>query len=268
MNDIIALQNSNARVHQHRANDQAHRRRIDMSILSHDSVSGIYKITNTKTGHCYIGSAVNIKKRWNQHLSDLRKNKHHSIYMQRSWNKWGEDCFKFSILETCFIFVLLFREQHYINLLKPVYNFAKTAGSQLGMKRSNEARAKMAAAHKGKTTPPETRAKLSERGRGHVVSLETREKLSRSGMGHDVSDETKKKLSAASKKQTISAETRAKISETNKHPSPETRLKKSAATKGSNNPFFGRKHTNTSKEKMSLSRLAWLEEKAKKENAE
>lgn len=40
--------------------------------------SGVYAITNTATGKRYIGSAVNIKKRWREHLHNLRKNKHHS----------------------------------------------------------------------------------------------------------------------------------------------------------------------------------------------
>ena len=47
---------------------------------------GIYKLTiNNKI---YIGSAKNIGIRLSKHLLDLERNKHHSIYLQRTWNKY------------------------------------------------------------------------------------------------------------------------------------------------------------------------------------
>jgi predicted GIY-YIG superfamily endonuclease len=49
--------------------------------------SGIYKIVNTKTGKIYIGSAQNIKCRFGNHLSELRRGVHHSIHLQNSYNK-------------------------------------------------------------------------------------------------------------------------------------------------------------------------------------
>jgi group I intron endonuclease len=62
--------------------------------------SGIYIILNTVTKDCYIGSAVNFRKRWNNHKSDLVKNKHHSKIMQNSYNKHG-NVFEYSILLFC-----------------------------------------------------------------------------------------------------------------------------------------------------------------------
>ena len=56
------------------------------------NLSGIYKlIVNDKF---YIGSAKNIGIRLSKHILDLERNKHHSIYLQRSWNKYQKICTK------------------------------------------------------------------------------------------------------------------------------------------------------------------------------
>lgn len=104
--------------------------------------SGIYRIINTKNSKFYIGSAVNLKARWNVHLCDLRKNRHCNIYLQRSYNKYGEELLKFEILEYCELDILLKVEQKYIDQLKPDYNICKTAGSTLGFKKSEESKRK------------------------------------------------------------------------------------------------------------------------------
>lgn len=61
-------------------------------------MDGIYRIVNIKNGKFYLGSSKNIKKRWYQHKSHLRGNTHHSIHLQRAWNKYGEESFKFEIM--------------------------------------------------------------------------------------------------------------------------------------------------------------------------
>jgi len=45
------------------------------------------------------------------------------------------------------------REDYYIKLLKPEYNILQKAGSSLGIKRSDETRAKMSLAKKGENHP-------------------------------------------------------------------------------------------------------------------
>jgi len=64
-------------------------------------ISCVYAIENTKNGKRYIGSSVDYEKRKREHLNQLRKNKHHSIHLQRSWETYGEKSFKFEIMEIC-----------------------------------------------------------------------------------------------------------------------------------------------------------------------
>ena len=60
--------------------------------------SGIYVITCIPSGKYYIGSSVDIGQRFTQHLSALRNNSHRNKYLQRAWNKYGFDNFKFDVL--------------------------------------------------------------------------------------------------------------------------------------------------------------------------
>ena len=79
-----------------------------------EKIIGIYCIENTINGKKYIGLSRNIKQRWNEHRSKLRRGKHKNIYLQRAWKNYGEDAFKFYIIETCDSNMLSEREQYYI----------------------------------------------------------------------------------------------------------------------------------------------------------
>lgn len=41
-----------------------------------NNTSGIYQILCTKNGKMYVGSAVNVRKRWNNHIEELKNQKH------------------------------------------------------------------------------------------------------------------------------------------------------------------------------------------------
>jgi len=101
--------------------------------------SGIYQFLCTSNNDRYIGSSVNIEERWKRHLKDLRGNKHHSKYMQRSFNKYGIQSIQISVLEICEPDMLLTREQYYIDTLSPKFNTCKVAGSPKGTKQSKKA---------------------------------------------------------------------------------------------------------------------------------
>ena len=75
---------------------------------------GIYCIENTINNKKYIGLSRDIRRRWNEHRSDLRNNCHDNIYLQREWNIYDQDAFKFSILELCSPSIICDRERYYI----------------------------------------------------------------------------------------------------------------------------------------------------------
>ena len=63
---------------------------------------GIYRIESVSfRNRIYIGSSVDIATRWTMHLQRLRKNKHHSMKLQRHYNKYGEADLKHSTLVRC-----------------------------------------------------------------------------------------------------------------------------------------------------------------------
>ncbi len=96
--------------------------------------SGIYIIENTKNGHRYVGSAVDLKDRFRCHRQRLCRGKHRNAHLQRAWNKYGEDAFEFEVLEHWEPEFLISMEQWWMNMLHPEYNIAPVAGSNLGMK--------------------------------------------------------------------------------------------------------------------------------------
>ena len=173
--------------------------------------SGIYIIINKKNGNRYVGSSVNLKKRFRDHRCYLRNDMHDNGHLQRSWNKYGEDVFEFRILFYCDPELCIAFEQRTMDVLDPEYNIAPVAGSCLGVKfgpPSDKTRAKMSAAQKGRTFSEEHRKKLSAANMGNRHSPETRAKM----RGRKMSKESRAKVSAAHKGRRHSEETRAKIS--------------------------------------------------------
>ena len=116
-------------------------------------VSGIYKFTNLINNKIYIGSSNNIPERYINHISMLKNNCHTSIHLQRAYNKYGINNFKFEILEKCDDIALTQREQHYLDTLlfaqeyikskdnrfiKLGYNIKPIAGSNRGYRMTEE----------------------------------------------------------------------------------------------------------------------------------
>jgi hypothetical protein len=118
---------------------------------------GIYQIKNKITSKLYIGSSKNIEKRWKEHKYLLNKNKHHSMILQRAWNKYIETDFIFEIIEILDnIDNLQIREQFYLDTLLPVYNISDSAFRPPIQKHSQEHKTKMSilCKLKGQRPPP------------------------------------------------------------------------------------------------------------------
>jgi group I intron endonuclease len=169
-------------------------------------VSGIYKILNKINNKSYIGSSSNIKSRWNVHLSKLNLQKHHSILLQRAYNKYGEENFVFIIIEECEN--LIEREQFWLDYYKSYnpkfgYNICNKAFSTTGLKATEYCKQRAKEVHTGKIETLETRKKKSlalmnnKNNLGKTLSLETRNKIREKSKNRKHSSETKQKMKIA-----------------------------------------------------------------------
>lgn len=109
---------------------------------------GVYAIEQVGTGRLYIGSSVQIFRRWYGHRRNLNRGLHHSSFLQNAWTKHGPEAFEFGILEECERADLLAKEQVYIDTLKPAFNVNPKADSRLGSKQRPEVRAQQSAIHR------------------------------------------------------------------------------------------------------------------------
>lgn len=169
---------------------------------------GIYCFYCKENKKLYIGSSICLKHRIAQHKCMLRGNYHNNIYLQRAWNKYGEDSFKIFIVENCAEIDTTRREKLFIKNLNTLipngFNISEdTVAPMLGRKHSPESLAKISIASSGESN----------------------------GMfGRPRTEEEKAKMRAATLK-SMTPERKAQLSE---HASLRT---------GDKNPFFGKKHS-------------------------
>lgn len=176
----------------------------------------IYRITCTENNKVYIGQTKNKRKRIDEHKYDLRHNIHHSIYMQRAFNKYGEKSFKFEIIEECSEFDVDEKECYWIkkyNSTNKNYGYNSESGG-----------------NKNKILSKETKSKLSIKGKNRYIthykyinSKEAIKKRSISNTGKKRSDEFRKRMSEIASNRI-----------------------------GEKNSFYGKTHTEETKKKISL----------------
>jgi len=77
--------------------------------------SGVYQIRCKRNGKIYVGSAVNLRARWDAHRRDLQRGSHHNPYLQHAWNRYRESAFEFLVLEYVDVACLLHAEQIWID---------------------------------------------------------------------------------------------------------------------------------------------------------
>lgn len=180
---------------------------IKLAIKENRGKSGIYRWVNTLTGETYVGSSVNLSKRFSVYFSKksveevLSRSK--SIILS-ALVKHGYSNFRLEILEYCESSQTITREQYYLDLLCPEYNILSIANSSLGRAVSEETRFKISNSLKGRSITELVKQKMSLSRQGKVFSDETKKILSdlRKGkdspfLGKQHSVDTRKKMSEA-----------------------------------------------------------------------
>lgn len=59
---------------------------------------GVFQIRNTINNKIYIESSTDLVAIWNRHRFQLNNGLHLNINLQKEWNEFGQDCFKYEIL--------------------------------------------------------------------------------------------------------------------------------------------------------------------------
>ena len=158
--------------------------------------SGIYKITSTNTAHFYIGSSHNLSKRKSDHFSLLKRKQHPNKYLQRVFDKYQD--LSFEVIEECTTDLLIVREQHYIDTLKPKYNLRPVAESNRGWSMPEEARQKISIRNKGKKLSEEHKKVISDKNKiilkGRKLSEQHIESIRKARTGWKLSEATKNKI--------------------------------------------------------------------------
>ena len=86
-------------------------------ILGKTDLCGIYKITNQETGECYIGQAVDVRKRWYEHskfMLQIDAPRNNQLYAAAA--EYGLDSFSFELLLECKPEELNAKEKYFIKL--------------------------------------------------------------------------------------------------------------------------------------------------------
>lgn len=140
--------------------------------------SGLYFILNILDNKYYIGSAINFTKRRVHHYDLLKNNKHFNIHLQRAFNKYGEDSFKFIIVEECLKDKKELEEKEAL-LIKVMmatntkfgYNKSYKTSSRLGLKNSEYQRKRTIEVWTGRKHSEESKRKMSESRKLYLSSL-------------------------------------------------------------------------------------------------
>lgn len=162
-------------------------------------IRGIYVIVGPSQKR-YLGASQDIDQRWREHRSDLFNNKHHSLKLQRAWNKHGRSAFRFEVLELVEGDLDL-AEQNWLDRTLNAYNVSADARAPM--------RGRKGASHPafGKPHPISARAKqllsLAQRRHqkkhGNPMKGRRRPDIAELNKARGCSPATRAKLSAAAK---------------------------------------------------------------------
>lgn len=197
-----------------------------MDIIN-EKARGVYEICNLINHKRYIGQSKDIRTRSQHHINSLKLGNHYNVYLQREYNKYGDNAFVGRVLSICSETEIDRMECYWIKKYKTAdvnYGYNLDSGGNLNKKHSRETRKKISESNIGKKVTKEQRRKMSEAKLGKPGAPRTPEwnrKVSEARKGQSPwtkgkkrLQETKRKISEALKGHTVSEETRLKISET------------------------------------------------------
>lgn len=166
--------------------------------------TGIYQIVNIINGKRYIGSSINLAEREKQHFRMLNNGNHPNCFLQKTYNKYGEENLKFRVLLYCAENDLIFFEQRVIDSYDfiELYNLRKIADSNRGFVWNNESRMRASIAQKNKKyiTSDETKKKISQALKGKKKTPEHIKKVADAIRGRELTPENLKNIRESAQK--------------------------------------------------------------------
>lgn len=151
-------------------------------------ITGVYKIQNKINNKIYIGSAVDIKKRWRDHKWYLKNNIHHNSHLQSSWNKYGANSFYFSIELECSIENLLIKEKEFMlkyNTFDNNYGYNVNDPEHIFLNRKHSIKTKQLLSSQkiGDKNPMYGKCGIKHHNFNKNMSFETKNKISKNRKG-------------------------------------------------------------------------------------
>lgn len=192
----------------------------------------IYEIRNLITNKRYIGRTKQPEIRRKRHFSELKNNKHHCYKLQKSYNEYGEENFKFKILELIDDKLEAEKVEHnYINSDEELYNISKcsTCGDLISYHPNREEIVKkisIAIIKKWENMTPEEKEKISNKFKGSNNPNYNNRGEKNKLYGIPLTDDHKSKISKALIGRKLTDDVINKIREKNKGRTPWNKGKK------------------------------------------
>ena len=162
-----------------------------------NKISAVYQIVNEATGDRYVGSSMDVMKRWADHKCPSTWNKCPNKPLYQDFQKYGLGNFRFQILAPVMPECLKQVEQEFIEMLKPAYNNYSAKGRDVErLKKSNrKACRKYRQTEKGKEAFRKTNRKYKNQlclYNGETLTMNTlAERFRKAGIEHSVTEAKK-----------------------------------------------------------------------------
>lgn len=177
--------------------------------MAKEKLCGIYCIENTVNGKKYIGQSTDLNYRLSDYRRRLKSGKHKNRHLQFSWDTYGEENFKFYILEECNVGVIDERETYYIaefHTQDEEFGYNVEPGGHILKTMSEQTKKKISDGLKGRKPSEKQLEWLKEYNSTRVFTEETRQKMrdnhpnfkgeNHPQFGTHKSEETKRKIVA------------------------------------------------------------------------